>query len=108
MKTNNQVKLDGLYLRLILDHQRGIKELKNLGDSFLVINHMHSNFSARNNKLNQMLKIALGMLPLFENLHCFHILRDLNTDVVTQANKASQMNEGHTMVHGIEGFLPIP
>lgn len=98
----------GLYIGLILAHQRGLKEVKILGDPFLVINHMSSNSSTHNDKLNQILKRALGMLAIFDKIHFFHTLRGLNMEADTQANKACQMNEGHSMVNGIEGFLPIP
>ena len=85
-RPTNKAKAYGLYLGLILTHQKGIKKMKILGNSLLVIKHMSSNASAQNKKLNEILKRALGMLPLFGNFQLFHILRGLNMDVDMQVS----------------------
>jgi len=75
MKTNNQVEAYCLFLGLSLAPKNGIKDMKILGDSMLNINHMNYNSSTQNIKLNQMIKISQTMIPLFDQVKIFHILR---------------------------------
>lgn len=52
MKTNNQSEAYGLFLRLSLAQKKGIKDMKILWDSMLIIKHMKYNSGAQNIKLN--------------------------------------------------------
>ena len=93
MKTNNQVDALGLFLGLSVAQNKGIKDMQILGDSMLIIKHMNYNSATQNINLNQIIKRSLGIIPLFDRVNFFHILRSKNKDADKQANMVCQMNE---------------
>lgn len=78
MKINNQAEAYVLFLGLSLAQKKEIKDMQILGDSMLIIKHMNNNSTAQDIKLNQIIKRTQGMIPLFEQVKFFHILRGKN------------------------------
>lgn len=107
-KTNNQVEAYGFLLGLSLAKKRGIKEMKMLGDSMLIINHMRYSSAAQNIMLNQIIKFSQGMISLFDHVTFFHILRGNNQEANKPANLACRINEKNSNVNGIEEMIFIP
>lgn len=93
MQTNNQVEAYGLLLGLSLAQKMGIKYMHILGVSMLIIKHMNFNSAAQNIILNQIIRRTKGMIPLFEQVRLFHILRGNNKEADKQSNLACRMIE---------------
>jgi len=52
-----------------------------LGNSMLIIKHVNYNSASQNMILNHIIKISQGMIPLFDRINFFYILRGNNKGV---------------------------
>jgi len=77
-KEDNQEKAYGLFLGLTLAQKKGIKTIQLLGNAMVIIRHMIYASSAKNTTLNQIIKRSHGLIPSFEFVSFFHVLRGNN------------------------------
>jgi len=107
-KTNNQAKADGMLLGLILAQRNGIKKMQVLGDSMIIIRHMINTSKAKITNLNQIIKIAQNLLPAFESVSFYHVMRGNNQEVDRQANKGCHLEEEKSVINDVVGMTNIP
>jgi len=67
-----------LFLGLTLAQKKGIKTIQLLGNAMVIIRHMIYASSAKNTTLNQIIKRSHGLIPSFEFVSFFHVLRGNN------------------------------
>ena len=79
-KTNNLAEVYGLFLGLTLAQNKGIKKLQFQGDSMIIIRHMIYATKAKNTTLNQIIKRSHGLLPTFDLVSFYHILKRNNQE----------------------------
>ena len=71
-----------------------------LGDSYLLINLLNSNAQFNNPSLNKTLQRIRNILNVFEKVSSFHILRELNNQADSPANKACLLLQGNLCING--------
>jgi ribonuclease HI len=86
--TNNHAEYRGLILGLQQAKQMGIKILKVVGDSQLVVNHMKGTYRCQSNNLLGLYERAKDLASEFEKIEYFHIYRKDNKRADQLANNA--------------------
>lgn len=76
--TNNHAEYAGLILGLQQARLLNIKELKVIGDSQLVINHMKGSYKCRSINLIELYDKAKEIEEFFDNIEYCHVLRNQN------------------------------
>lgn len=107
-KTNNQAEFMVCFSDYPWLKKNGIRKIQVLGDSMLIIKHMNYNSSANNMNLNQIIKRSQGMIPFFDLVLFFHILRGNNQEADKQENLAYQLNAERSIMNEVEEMTCIP
>jgi ribonuclease HI len=79
--TNNQAKYETILLGLQILSSMGVKHVKALGDSLLVIQQVANAFQCFDGSLNAYLDKCLEIIALFDDFTVQHVSRDENTVV---------------------------
>lgn len=107
-KTNNQAEVYGLFLGLTLAQKKGIKIIQALRDSMIIIRHMIYATRDKNTTLNQIIKRYHGLLPSFDLVSFYHILKINNQEADKQANHACQLREERCILNEVKSMTKIP
>jgi ribonuclease HI len=91
--TNNEAEWMGLLLGLALCTDRGIKRVKVLGDSQLVIRQIQGLYEVRHPVLSQYYSIAKRLLRGFDAIEFDHVPRAANARADELSNLALQKKE---------------
>lgn len=76
--TNNIAEYSGLHLALVMAKRFGAENLEIYSDSQLLVRQYNGEYSIKDEKLNEMMKIVSAELPNFKEVKLIHIGRALN------------------------------
>jgi ribonuclease HI len=79
--TNNQTKVLALLQGLMILKQRGINQISVIGDSTIIIHHMHYQTIPRDIQLRKLLNRVQRLAKSFESIDYFQVLRLHNFSV---------------------------
>lgn len=88
MKTNNQAEYSGLIAGLQEARRLGIKRIKVIGDSKLVVNQVLGKWAIRNEGLKPLYKAARELAKSFESFEAQQVPREQNTIADAASNEA--------------------
>ena len=87
----------------------GIKDIQIFGDSEVLIKLLNSGSQFNRPSLDKTLQRIRNILKEFESVSSFHILRELNNQVDSLANKACLLSLGSFSLNGESCFIqPLP
>ena len=107
--SNNQAESYSLLKACQIAKETRYKSIQIFGDSWLLIKLLNSEDHFNNPSLNKILQRIRNILNAFEKVTSFHILRELNNQVDSLANKACLLLQGNLCINGDSTtFHPLP
>jgi ribonuclease HI len=103
-KSNNQAELLGITKACLLAREKGVKDLQVFGDSEVIIRKLNMNTRFNNASLNKILERLKRVVSDFNTCKFYHILRELNNEADTMANKGSALVKGLLIVNNERYF----
>lgn len=106
--SNNRAKALALYQGLVQLQKLGINTAMILGDSTAIISLMVHNQNASNVLLQQNINQCQALAQQMTDLHFFHVLRTLNKEANTCANRVCNRSIGNILCNSIESQQYLP
>lgn len=106
--SNNMAEALALWQGLRLAATKNIQNLVVFGDSSVIIQALKMRRRPNNLRLGQILKKLTHLLHNFKEVSFYHILRGLNTQANSEANKGAIMSKATLIVNEVETLAPIP
>lgn len=106
--SNNMAEALALWQGLRLAATKNIQNLVVFGDSSVIIQALKMRRRPNNLRLGQILRKLTHLLHNFKEVSFYHILRGLNTQANSEANKGAIMSKATLIVNEVETLAPIP
>ena len=106
--TNNMVEDLALWQGLSQAIRLDIQDLTVVGDSRIILHHLICRELPSSFRLRQVIRRIFLLLPLFNSIEFFHVLRDLNEQADSAANEAISIGLGVLSINGVQSLEPIP
>jgi ribonuclease HI len=106
--SNNHAEYLALWQGLIQALKLNVQKIRIFGDSKLVVEALNSKKIPKDITLAHMYKKILLLLPQFREYKIFHILRTLNGQADTEANRGTLLSKTHLTVNGETSHQEIP
>ena len=106
--TNNIAKILAIWKGLAQSRRLSIKKLVFIGDSRIIIQALNLKKAPKNMGLAHYYRKVIAQLKEFEEIKCYHILRNLNQMANHEANIGASLSKGVILVNGTENHEPIP
>jgi ribonuclease HI len=94
----------GVTKACLLAREKGVKDLQVFGDSEVIIRKLSMNTRFNNSSLNQILERFKRVVSDFNTCKFYHILRELNNEADSMANKGSALVKGLLIVNNERYF----
>ena len=85
-----------------------INKLAIIGDSRIIMQDLNLKKALNCMGLAHYHRKVILQLKAFEEVKCYHVLRNLNQIVDSEANIGASLSKGIIIVNGIEENMPIP
>jgi ribonuclease HI len=99
LKSNNQAEMLGLTKACLLARGKGVKDLQVFGDSEVIIKNLNMKTRFSSASLNIILDRLKRVLLDFNSCKFYHILRKLNNEADSLANRGSSLVKGLLIVN---------
>ena len=106
--TNNIAEILAIWQGLNQARRLSIKKLAIIGDSRIIIQALNLNKAPNNMGLSHYHRKVITQMKAFEEVKCYHVLRNVNQIPDHEANIGASLSKGVILVNGIENHESIP